>query len=149
MLERIVYVSAASPLLRADALDQLLGQSRDNNARDGLTGMFIYHDGNILQVLEGKAEKVRATFARIASDTRHKQVLKLWSGPVAERAFEDWSMGFARLEDLSPQLRPHAKALSSLTSISGARQDERVLTALIGSFLRSFRDLASVAPSGH
>jgi hypothetical protein len=147
MLERIVYVSAAAASLGADALDEILRKSRANNARDGLTGMFIYHDGSILQVLEGPADRVQATYDRIARDPRHRQVMKLWSGPVATRAFDDWSMGFARLDDLSPGLRPHATALSDLARPGGARPDERVLNTLIASFLRNFRDLAITAPS--
>jgi len=47
-----------------------------------------------MQVLEGSHEDVAAMFQKIERDPRHTNVCKLADGPVTQRAFADWSMGF-------------------------------------------------------
>ncbi len=56
--------------------------------------MLIYIDSEFLQVLEGEKDKVIDTFNRISLDDRHSNVIILDEGPLKERNFEKWSMGF-------------------------------------------------------
>lgn len=94
----LVYVSYATvPFSDAD-LDALLAKSRENNTRDGISGMLLYRDGDFLQVLEGPEDKVREAYARIARDNRHGRIMMLDESTVDERAFANWSMGFRRLK---------------------------------------------------
>jgi hypothetical protein len=89
-----VYVSSAiKPFSQTELLD-LLAQSRDNNTSLGITGMLLYKDGNFMQVLEGEEETVQALIAKIAHDPRHRGMIILLRGPLEERQFPDWSMGF-------------------------------------------------------
>lgn len=90
----IVYVSSSSGLLTDDELARLLTLSQRNNRAQGITGVLLYLNGCIIQVLEGPQERVKALYAVITRDPQHSQVTKLFSGPIAHRSFADWSMGY-------------------------------------------------------
>ncbi|MBE7213005.1 MAG: BLUF domain-containing protein [Gluconacetobacter diazotrophicus] len=76
-------------------IDAILLVSRRNNARDRITGGLLFSGERFAQVLEGPMEKVTAAFERIQCDERHGDVVVLRSGPIAERNFASWAMGFA------------------------------------------------------
>jgi Sensors of blue-light using FAD len=94
----LVYVSSATELFSRSELDDILEASRRNNAAADVTGMLLYKDGNLMQVLEGDEAAVRETYARIALDPRHRGLLVLLEEAVEERQFEDWTMAFRDLE---------------------------------------------------
>lgn len=103
MLTSLTYFSAATvPFSRGDLLN-LLDQSRERNAEVGITGMMLFHDAHFVQVLEGPDEHVRATFARICQDTRHRSIHVELEDSVEERMFPDWSMGFRDVADGSAE----------------------------------------------
>jgi hypothetical protein len=78
--------------------------SYENNAKRGVTGMLLYKEGNFMQVLEGDEREVRIVFyEKISADTRHKDIIVLLQGSVAERQFSDWAMGFRDLDSLGVQ----------------------------------------------
>ena len=93
-LFQLVYVSSATNLFSQVELIALLESSRQKNARAGLSGILLYHDGNFLQLLEGPEASVRSTYERIVRDPRHQGCLVLIKGPVTDRTFPDWTMGF-------------------------------------------------------
>jgi acylphosphatase len=95
----LIYVSSAVPPLSAADLVSLLKQSREKNARLGVTGMLLYKDGNIMQVLEGPDDAVRQLMATIAADKRHRGVLRLMEWQIEQRHFQDWTMAFQNLSD--------------------------------------------------
>jgi hypothetical protein len=90
-LQRLVY--ASRPFGFDDAmLNGILAQARHFNARDGLTGALICRADIYLQLLEGPAAALNATYARIAHDDRHLEVQLLIQEPVEERLFPAWHM---------------------------------------------------------
>ena len=91
-LHHLIYSSTANINLTEAELHRLLYHWRTTNAELGITGLLLYSEGNILQVLEGAAGKVHRLYARIAADPRHRSVVKLADGPVPTRAFAGWSM---------------------------------------------------------
>lgn len=94
---RLVYASHATvPFTDAD-LDGLLETCRQHNVAHGVTGMLLYRDGDFLQVLEGEAESVRETFARIKRDQRHAGTVVLDQSNIDQREFGSWAMAFRRL----------------------------------------------------
>src|SRR5437870_652135 len=95
----LVYASSAVKLCSRPDLLRLLEKAHRNNTRDGITGLLLYKDGNFMQALEGPEETVLRTFARISRDPRHHGVMTLLDGPLTERQFPSWSMGFRNLED--------------------------------------------------
>jgi hypothetical protein len=97
-VHRLVYFSRnAMPGTNdeiVEGIHQILKSSRRNNARVGVTGALLFNSGCFAQVLEGSSSAVSETFERIQWDERHSDVLVLEYGPVAARAFPDWSMSF-------------------------------------------------------
>jgi hypothetical protein len=93
-MKYIVYISTAVRLFSDTDLSSLLEESRGNNASHQLTGMLLFSDGTFVQVLEGDDEWVDATYDKISRDSRHKNIIVLDEGPLQERLFPEWSMGF-------------------------------------------------------
>jgi hypothetical protein len=93
----LIYVSSAVVPLSSEELSDLLARTREKNIRSGITGLLLYKDGNFMQMLEGEEATVRATYARIQRDPRHRGLLTLLQGPLAERQFPGWSMAFRNL----------------------------------------------------
>ena len=94
---RLVYYSrnrVAPEAMGAGAIDEILAVSRENNLRAGVTGALMFNAGCFAQVLEGPRDAVEAVFERIQQDERHGDVSLLSVGPVTDRAFGGWSMGF-------------------------------------------------------
>lgn len=105
-LFQLIYLSSASRLFSKEELVALLTHSRSNNSRNRLTGMLLYKDGNIMQVLEGERATVERVFDVIKQDPRHKDIIVLVSAEVASREFGEWSMGFRDLQDPAIKLLP-------------------------------------------
>jgi hypothetical protein len=90
----LVYLSTATTTFSEEEFKNILSISRENNSRVGVSGVLIYCDGNILQVLEGSKENVYGIYNKIYLDPRHTDLIVLQSRDIAARSFEDWSMGF-------------------------------------------------------
>jgi hypothetical protein len=98
-MKNLIYLSAASHLFSNDELLAILNKSRDNNTSLGVTGILLYHEGSVLQILEGEEQAVDTVFNAIKRDTRHKGIIKMIDCAIAERSFSDWSMGFKIVSD--------------------------------------------------
>jgi Sensors of blue-light using FAD len=94
LLKQILFFSSANHLFSDDELLELLKIARANNARDGITGMLLYVDGNFVQLIEGPDDAVDRLYAKIGRDPRHSSLLKALDGPIGERRFADWTLGF-------------------------------------------------------
>ncbi len=73
--------------------------SRVNNPVNGITGLLVAGRKRFLQALEGPADEVRATYARIAADPRHFACVLLAEHHVEERQFGNWAMGYSAGHD--------------------------------------------------
>lgn len=98
-MKRIIYSSQAVHDLGPDELVDLLRVSRQHNERAGVSGLLLYCSQSFLQVLEGDAAALDATYARIHTDPRHTNLRLLMDTEVATRLFADWSMGFDHVDD--------------------------------------------------
>ncbi|GAB3863816.1 hypothetical protein GCM10028824_00540 [Hymenobacter segetis] len=94
---QLIYRSVAIRLLSDEELARLVEQSRIHNYSQGITGVLFYAEGRFLQVLEGEMEPVKVLYECIWQDSRHTEVVKLFSGPVAQRLFAGWSLGFGQV----------------------------------------------------
>jgi hypothetical protein len=95
---RLVYVSSAVELFSEGELEDLLRQSRQNNAAVCVTGMLLYKDGNFMQCLEGSKGAVCTLEAKIRSDPRHRGMIVLLHEENAQPEFSEWAMGFKKLD---------------------------------------------------
>lgn len=93
-LHELIYISAATREMTHTDLTSLLEQSREKNARLGITGLLVYYRRDFMQLLEGGKDDIFALYETICRDERNQQNHLLWEGPVEQRSFEDWSMAF-------------------------------------------------------
>ena len=94
----LIYTSVASLDLSGGELQALMRHACIANERLGITGLLLCKEGRFMQVLEGEREKVTQLSERIARDPRHSHFSTLQAGPINEREFPNWSMGFRDLE---------------------------------------------------
>lgn len=90
-LRQIFYHSQAVEGQDVD-IDQIIASAKRNNGMDGITGVMFFDGHSFLQVLEGPATSVAATFARVMEDPRHHSLVVISDREVAERDFAYWSM---------------------------------------------------------
>ncbi len=104
MLYQLLYNSVAAEPMDGAALQAILSGAREHNAAHDITGLLIYEDRTreFLQVLEGPEAAVKTLYARICNDVRHGHMDVLTEGPIAERGFAGWSMGFRVLGTVRP-----------------------------------------------
>lgn len=101
MVYQLVYVSRACEKLDTHSLDALLSLARENNSNKNITGMLLYHEGSFIQVLEGAQDDVEALYDSIRRDSRHRNAIVVLRTEVADRAFDQWSMGYKRTQTLA------------------------------------------------
>lgn len=90
----IVYISSVVRELSNHELTALLEQSREKNARLGVTGILLYRDMDVMQLIEGPAEAVPSLAKTIYADPRHHRIIQLLERNTSNREFPDWSMEF-------------------------------------------------------
>lgn len=116
-----------------EQLRRILAVSRTNNARDGITGYLVFDKTWFIQILEGDEAKVRATYNRIQTDSRHGAVMLVSQREVRGRSFPQWSMGgsmptpdkqeiFLR-HGLDDQLDPRKLSAPSILALAMDLQD--------------------------
>lgn len=93
---RLIYVSVSDPLTDVRTI---LVSARKNNLENGITGGLGLLDGIFIQYLEGPQTSVKAIFARISGDRRHKGIKLLEERAVPGRMFTDWSMAQLKWTD--------------------------------------------------
>ena len=105
MLIRLIYVSKAVDPQTAALTDSILHASRAWNAQHGITGVLCQGQGVFLQVLEGERAQVTKLYARIAADSRHKDLELIHCESITGRRYGDWSMAHVELSDVDPQTK--------------------------------------------
>ena len=95
----LLYTSISPKGMSDSDLKDILEKSRLKNQNLGITGMMIYHDREIIQILEGEKDIVQALFQTIFNDSRHSSVDLFYQGEIKNRAFSNWSMAFKLLDE--------------------------------------------------
>ena len=90
-LVSLIYTSEMTGSM--DFMD-ILEVSRASNERDGITGVLLFCNNNVVQCLEGSREAVNKTYARIVQDKRHQNLLLVDYRMLSTRLFSKWSMGY-------------------------------------------------------
>ena len=101
-LHRIVYMSTAVGVLRAEELDRIYLRAKSCNAGAGITGLLLFYEGAFLQAVEGPAAGVASLMERIRRDRRHSGLMTLEAGQCAERTFPDSPLHFVAARNLTP-----------------------------------------------
>ncbi|GBG12621.1 uncharacterized protein NMK_0152 [Novimethylophilus kurashikiensis] len=93
-LSRLLYVSTAANLVTEADLFQILETSRTNNHEVGITGVLCGSGRHFIQVLEGHEHDLMRMYVKIIDDPRHRDCFLIGLVPIAQRMFEQWSMGY-------------------------------------------------------
>ena len=137
MLVHLLYASCAASPLTAPIIDSILAQSRENNPRQGITGLLCFSDDIFIQVLEGGRDEVCELFNAIVRDDRHTNVRILSYEEIPARRFGGWIMGQVNIAKVNPALllKYSEKAVLNPFNCSGhasmALLDELVATASV------------------
>lgn len=128
----IVYISSAvQPLTDAD-LKALLKQSRQKNAELEITGILLYRDGDVMQLLEGPEEAVKKLAKTIYADPRHSGIIQLLERKISQREFPEWSMEFQNLGTLRVRRLAEFMNQQSAGLMSGTEHLSPILRLLGG-----------------
>lgn len=93
-LVRLVYASTVSEHFQSSDIENILSFAKQNNARNGVSGMLCFNHKYFLQCLEGSRAKVNDTYNLIARDPRHNNIVLLDYQTITKREFSGWSMGY-------------------------------------------------------
>lgn len=95
----LLYTSVARKKLTENELLDIMTSAKKNNSLIGVTGMLVYYDCEIMQILEGDKSAVQALFKKISQDERHTLVKVFYSGEIKERSFSNWCMESVILDE--------------------------------------------------
>lgn len=98
-IKQLVYSSEARVHFARTDLVLLLLDCRQSNMRFGITGVLLHAAEKFVQCLEGPAEQVDDTYARIAVDARHHKLSLVHNTTVSGRSFADWTMACADISN--------------------------------------------------
>jgi len=68
---QLIYTSSATQALDDFALREIAQSSNYNNQALGITGLLLFHEGSIMQVLEGDEMSVYSLYGKVKRDSRH------------------------------------------------------------------------------
>jgi hypothetical protein len=139
-IHQLVYLSSATSLYDQDELLRILQVSRRNNSANNITGLLLYHEGNIIQFLEGEEQAVSALYDKIESDPRHKGVLPLLQRKLPKRDFGNWSMGF---KDMGSATADQFEGFNNLMSIAVHTVADPTMSKEVQRLIRSYRSVNS------
>ena len=98
-LYEVLYVSTLAPDADIRVVGNIARQSRSANSALQISGLLIFDGSRFCQQIEGPQKEVLALLDRIRQDSRHINVNVVHHGPLAQRRFQRFSMGYTTLED--------------------------------------------------
>lgn len=111
MIRQLVYISTTLEPLDDAALANILKHARERNAKYGVTGVLIYSDQSVMQVLEGVDTAVELIFNIVSSNPLHSGVMIVQDRTVPQRDFAEWSMAFQPMDKQAFALLSGVKVL--------------------------------------
>lgn len=137
-MQYIVYISAARRLFTEEELSDLQALSWKNNLLKGVTGLLLYHEGSVLQVLEGNKDDIDSLYIRILQDTRHKNIITVMEGETVERNFKEWSMGYRRIsKEQWNQVTGYIQPDQVKTMLPGVGANIKEVAVILRSFMQT------------
>lgn len=94
----LVYTSISSQKMSDEYIKYFIQNIRHKNQQRQITGILLYLDPFFIQALEGEETVISQLFNVIKKDPRHHKVSLIYKKPITQRHFEQWSMGFNRID---------------------------------------------------
>lgn len=104
-LQEIIYVSTLADDAPVLVVASIAQKARIRNQRAQITGLLVFDGQHFCQQLEGCAAQIDAAMNRISKDPRHHQLAVVHSGPLDERRFHRFSLGYTSVEDIELLVR--------------------------------------------
>lgn len=95
-LYQLVYKSIRNAGCDEKEIKKILDSCERNNPSKEITGVLLHSDNNFIQYLEGSKEIIKL-YDLIKEDSRHSRVVLLSYGPLKERVFPAWHMGYKNI----------------------------------------------------
>jgi hypothetical protein len=135
-MHRIIYLSSGIKIFSDEEINDLLKVSRNNNEKNGITGLLLYSDGNFMQILEGEKEAVESTYNKILNDKRHRNIILISKEPIKKRNFKEWKMGFSIVDNDFLEKHPEINPFNMKKTL----KIDAIISVFIDTFLNSFRN---------
>lgn len=123
-LQEIIYVSTLAQDAPLRVIADIAVKSRTANQKLDITGLLVFDGMHFCQQLEGSAQEVAAMMAQIAQDPRHTNVAIVHRGPLDQRRFRQFSLGYTSVEDV--------EALERLQQLQGQAAVDAFVALLPG-----------------
>ena len=98
-LYELLYVSTLAPDQNVTAVAKIARQARVRNNALNITGLLVFDGMHFCEQLEGPQKDVLALGQKIRADARHVHMEVLYHGPLAQRRFRCFNMGYSMLDD--------------------------------------------------
>ncbi len=95
-LYQLVYTSIRNTSCTDYEIQSILSSCEKNNPSKNITGILLHSENRFIQYLEGDKDIIQL-YDLIKTDTRHKHAVLLSYGPLKERVFPAWHMGYKNL----------------------------------------------------
>lgn len=107
VLHEVLYLSTLAPGAPLKTVADIAARARPANEAADITGLLVFDGMQFCQHIEGPRKAVLALTERIRQDTRHVDVDILYHGPLAQRRFRCFGLGYTAVEevDVLPLLR--------------------------------------------
>ncbi len=144
---QIAYTSVSKEVLDLEMLYKILSASQENNARDGITGILMYHGYLFFQILEGEKSMIEACYNRIKTDPRHFTVSTKFADFTEGRLFPEWAMGYAGPDEIGKYTKNALASLESLELANGAEKKQSNNGLILA--YQAYQDIARENKSGN
>lgn len=98
MLYRLIYKSEKAPETTDADFRTIAMISALWNKANGITGLLMVYNDEIMQVLEGPEAVVKDLAEKIRKDKRHTKMEIIYEKSVDQADFTEWHMGFRPLQ---------------------------------------------------
>lgn len=88
----IVYISSIKNDYTTHELKTTYDKFKKFNDMNGITGLLIHYDKNVIQYIEGEEDIIRNLYNRIQKDNTHKSIIKLTEETSTERRLDDFKL---------------------------------------------------------
>jgi len=93
---QLIYTYALREDIGPIELNKIADSAQHQYKNIGVTGLFLFKDGSILQILEGEQDVVESLYKRISKDPRVSNLLLMIKRHAEKREFPNWLMGFRK-----------------------------------------------------
>lgn len=138
-LTQLVYTSVRNENCDDAEIQKILEACQRNNPSKDITGVLLHSENRFIQYLEGPKEIIKL-YDMIKGDARHSKVVMLNYGPLKERNFPAWHMGFKSLSSDKIDFLTEASERDKVTFrsiIKGEDQSDNAAAQLLVKFFKA------------